>query len=801
MKHLFSGLIFIKYTAVLALVISLVACGGAEERKVKYLEKGKTYLAEKNYDKARVEIKNVLQIDPKFAEAYFIMGKLEEANKELGKALGNYRKAVELDPQYVEAKIKLAKIYVVANTEKMISDASSLLAEVKKVDPENPQVALIAATIKYKAGSKQEATQDLQAVVAKHTNLVDGISLLSTIYLANNEEAKAVKLLTQGVANNPESIMLRISLAKILAKNKDLSGAEKYLKQAINLDPEKYGLQVALSSFYASSNQVDKAEAVLRKAIAQDGDEALRYLMLVEMLASRVSVKEAEEELSKAIQSKPDLYDLKFSQVKFYEKIGNRDKLKQVLEQIIKEKSHDVEGVKARNLLAKYLLEEGDQKAAKKYVDEVIAEYPNDGDALLITAKLSLMNLDAVSAINGLRTVVKNDPKNTEASLLLAQAHEMNKESALAENELKKSIEVNPLDEKVHANYARYLGSRGRVDEAVDVVDKALTYFKDSYDLMSIKLKIVASQKKETEMLALLNMMEQADSARAEVNLAKGHYFFSKGKMPQAIEQFEIAYQKSQDKFKPLQLIVRTYMSNKQAEKAIERLKKNLDKNPDDAIANLLLGQVLLLQKKVPEAREKFLLASKAAESWLLPYTNLVASYMAENEIDKALAVYVDALGKLKNKVPVQLQIASIYEKKKDFSTAMKKYQEILAVHSGNKLAANNYASLLLDHGTEESDVAKALELSKDFEKLRQPAFLDTLAWAYSKSGNNAKAIELLKPIVEKAPEIAVFRYHLGFALYQSGDKAAAKSHLELAVNSNQSYYGKDKAIELLKTL
>jgi len=800
MKHFFSGLIFIKYIAVLVLAVSLVACGGAEERKAKYLEKGKAYLAEKNYDKARVEIKNVLQIDPKFAEAYFIMGTLEEANKELGKALGNYKKAVELDPQHIEAKIKLAKIYVVAGTTKMVNEATALLVEIKKVDPENSQAALIAATIKYKSGSKKEATQDLQKVVARDIKLVDGISLLSTLHLANNEEEKAVKLLTQGVINNPDSIMLRISLAKILAKNKDLLGAEKYLKQAVNLDPEKYGLQVALSSFYASSNQVDKAEAVLRKAIAQDEDEALRYLMLVEMLASRVSVKKAEEELSKAVKAKPDLYDLKFSQVKFYEKTGMRDKLKQILEQIIAEKSYDVEGVKARNLLAKYLLEEGDQKTAKKYVDEVIAEYPNDNDALLITAKLSLINLDAISAINGLRTVVKNDPQNAEASLLLAQAHEMNKESALAENELKKSIEANPLNEKVHANYARYLGSRGRIDEAVDVVDKALTYFKDSYDLMSIKLRIVASQKKETEVLALLNLMEQTNPARGEVNLAKGKYFFSKGKMPQAIKQFEISYQKSQDKFKPLRLIVRTYLSNKQPEKAIERLKKNLDINPNDAIANLLLGQVYLLQKKMPQARDKFLLASKAAESWLPPYTNLAALYMAENEIDKALAVYEGALGKLKNKVPVQLQIASIYEKKKDFSMAMKKYQEVLSVNPGNKLAANNYASLLLDHGTD-SDIPRALELSKGFEILKQPALLDTLAWAYAKSGDNAKAVELLKPIVEKAPEIAVFRYHLGAALYQNGDKSAARSHLEVAANSDQKYYGKDKAIELLKAL
>jgi len=800
MKHFFSRLIIIKYAVALVLATLLVACGGAEERKAKYLEKGKAYMLEKKYDKARVEIKNVLQIDPKYAEAYFLMGQLEETKKNLGKALSNYKKAIELDPEHLESKIKLAKIYVVAGTQKMVDKASVLLAEIKKIEPENPQAALITATIKYKAGSKKEAIESLRLVVEKNMKLIDGISLLSTVYIASNQEDKALKLLTQGVVVNPESILLHINLSKILAKNKDLLGAEKHLKQAVSLDPEKYGLQVALSSFYASSNQVEKAEAVLRKAIAQDGSEALRYLMLVEMLASKVSVQKAEEELNKAVRAQPELYDLKFSQIKFYEKIGKRDELKSILKSIITEKSYDVEGVKARNFLAKYLLDEGDQQGAKKYIDEVIAEHPNNSDALLITAKLALINLDAISAINGLRTVLKNDPKNEEASLLLAQAHDMNKENSLAESVLKKSIEANPLNEKVHVNYARYLGNKGRVDEAVDVIDKALTHFKDSYDLMSIKLKIVAWQGKGTEMMSLLNMMEQSHAGKAEVNLAKGQYYFSKNKISEAIQQFETAYQKSQDKFKPLQLIVRTYLSDKQPQKAIERLQKNLDKNPDDAIANLLLGQVLQLEKKVVEARKKFIKASNVAESWLNPYASLAASYMAENEMDKALAVYEGALVKLKNKVPAQLQIALIYEKKKNFSAAMKEYQKVLSLSPGNKLAANNYAALLLDYG-KSSDIAKALELSRGFEKLKQPVLLDTLAWAYAKSGDNVKAIELLKPIVEKAPEIAVFRYHLGTALYQNGDKAAARSHLEVAARSDQKYYGKEKAIALLKTL
>jgi Tfp pilus assembly protein PilF len=91
------------FAAVLLVVFMLAGCGGAEERKAKYLERGKAYFEEQNYEKARVEFKNVLQIDPKTAAPYFYLGKIEEKSQNWRKAFGNYSKAVELDPELIDA--------------------------------------------------------------------------------------------------------------------------------------------------------------------------------------------------------------------------------------------------------------------------------------------------------------------------------------------------------------------------------------------------------------------------------------------------------------------------------------------------------------------------------------------------------------------------------------------------------------------------------------------------------------------------------------------------------------------------
>ncbi|VAW62982.1 hypothetical protein MNBD_GAMMA11-3107, partial [hydrothermal vent metagenome] len=745
--------------------------------------------------------KNVLQIDPKSSDAYFVMGQIQEKDKEYGKALGYYKKAIELDPVHMDAKIRLSKIYVIIGTKDLIEEARKLLHEAKKVQPEDPQVGLILSTIDYKLGEKEKATLALEKVVAKNSSFAEGVSLLSTFYTSNGASDKAVKLLTKGVADNPKDVFLKVTLAKLLAKKKDYKGAEKYLTQSVSIDPQNYSLQIALSLFYTNTDQKDKAEVILRKAIEQDDNDVQRYLMLVEFLSAKNSIAEGEAELIKAIKNKPELYSLKFSQVQFYKKIGKSEKMKEILKQIIAEKSYDVEGVQAKTQMAAQLLKEGDKAGAKTYADEVIAEYPKDSDALLIVSKLALLNSDAIEAINGFRTILKNDPKNAEAALLLARAHEMNGESSLAENELKKSIEADPVNAQTHINYARYLASKNRMDEAVDVADKALTYFKNSYDLLDFKLRIFSVMKKdEAQMLAILDAMEIADPSRHQVHITRGRFFQGKKEQDKALKQFEIAYVKAKDKYQPLELIVKLHMQNSAPDKALLRLKGITDKKPDDAVANYFVGLVYMAQSKPKQAREKFLQASRAAEKWLPPYTGLASSYVAEKDLNMAIKVYQDAMLKLVNKLPAQLQIASLYERQKDYTKAMGVYKAVLDVNANNKLAANNYASLLLDYGTE-ADAVKALALSKTFEETKQTAFQDTLGWAYVKNGDTAKAVEVLKPVVEKTPNVAVFRYHLGYALYKAGDKAAAKSHLEIAVNSEQTYYGKDEAAQLLKTL
>ena len=298
------------------LAVVLTACGGAEERKAKYLEKGKVYLAEKNYEKARIEFKNVLQIDPKFADAYYYMGQIEEQNRDLQKAAGNYHQVLQLDAEYINAKVKLARIYTIVGTDEYIGNAKNLLQEVFAKQPDHAEAILVDATIDSRSGNKDQAIEKILKVIEKSATQVDAYSLLAAIYASQGKDAFAIEALKNGINNNSDAIALRMMLAQTMVKNNsDLIGAEEQLKKIIEIDPENYNYRIALATFYATSKQADKAELILREAIADDAEDPKRYLVLVEFLAGQKSVKAAEEELLSAIAKKPKFYELRFALV------------------------------------------------------------------------------------------------------------------------------------------------------------------------------------------------------------------------------------------------------------------------------------------------------------------------------------------------------------------------------------------------------------------------------------------------------------------------------------------------------
>ena len=96
--------------AVLMLLVIAAGCGRPEDKKAKFYSRGRALYEKADYVRAGLEFKNALQIDPKYADAYFMLGQVALKQGDPRGAYSNLSKAVTLDPGNVQARLLLGRI-------------------------------------------------------------------------------------------------------------------------------------------------------------------------------------------------------------------------------------------------------------------------------------------------------------------------------------------------------------------------------------------------------------------------------------------------------------------------------------------------------------------------------------------------------------------------------------------------------------------------------------------------------------------------------------------------------------------
>jgi tetratricopeptide (TPR) repeat protein len=97
---------------VVFLAALVAGCGGGESRKARHLEKGQTFMAAGNFEKARVEFRNALQIAPNDSEVRFENGVIDEKLGNQREAAQFYQGAIEVGADNVRARVALARLYL-----------------------------------------------------------------------------------------------------------------------------------------------------------------------------------------------------------------------------------------------------------------------------------------------------------------------------------------------------------------------------------------------------------------------------------------------------------------------------------------------------------------------------------------------------------------------------------------------------------------------------------------------------------------------------------------------------------------
>lgn len=789
---------FVTKATLVALALSLAACGGAEARKQKYLDRSKAYLEQENYDKAAIELKNVLQIDPKHAEAYLLLAQVEEQRNNHRQAFGAYARAVELAPDSPHAQGRLGRYYLISgDTAKAAEVADAILQK----HPNDVAARILRAAVRLRQGDEAKALSEVKAVLSEQPGSAEAAQLASVIYQKQGNLEQAMSTLAESIEKNPKDVGTRQQLARLYASQKTIDKAEQLLREIVAIEPKKLSHRATLAVFLNETNQLDQAEQVLREAVQVDPIDPQRTLLLAEFLANRRGVDRAEQELKKAIDASPKAASLQFALGTLYEKTGTPDKAVEVYRTLISRNGTKPDGLQARNYLGELWFKQAKYDEAGQLAAEVLKENARDNRALLLQGRVALQRRDAVSAISSFRSVLKDQPESAEALTLLGDAHAQNREPELAREHFHKAVEANPRNVAGRVRYAQFLASSGDRGTALKEIDRALAIDGDDVSALSTKAEIQANSRDLSGAESTLRKLKNAHPKNPVGHYLTGQLFVGQKKYDQAIQEFEQAIALAPGSPDALTAVISAHLASGHPERAEKRIETALKEKPDAALLHNLLGEVYLREKKYAEAERSLARARELQPGWNAPHNGLATLYALQGDHAAAVATLEAGLKTIPDDQMLLMALAQANERKDDFAASIETYERVLKRSPNHLVAANNLAALLADHKNDSDGLKRARELLPLLEQSSEPALRDTAAWVYYRVGETDKTVSLLRPVVEKAPKAAIFQYHLGMAYHKQGDAQAAKLHLSKAVAANPNFPGADEARATLSAI
>ena len=784
--------------ALILTALAATACGGPEERKAKHRLRAQEYLQDGNFPKARVALRNVLKIDPKDAEAYFLYAQVEEKERNWRNAFANYMRTVELEPQHVRAQLRLAKFYLEARmSEKVTEIAGKVLA----VDPGNVEAQSLRIAVTAVNGSLDDAIGQAESLTATAPDDQDAGLLLASLYVARGRGAEAEAVLRRALAAHPTNLDLLDGLASVLTKQNRPAQAEALYLKLVELEPKVYEQRVKLVKFYDQQQDYAKAESILHEAVRMDPDSESRHLTLAEYLVLRGRTEQAEAALRDARDRLPHATKIGFALGKFYEDQGRLDQARVVYEAVRDDNKKDPVALEAKVKLAALDWAAGKEAETERQLQEVLRENPRSMEGLLLQGRLAMKRGNGKEAVLALRSVLKDQPDLIEGHVLLARAHLLAGETLLARESLDRALALNPALTEAQLMAAGLDASAGRLPEARQRLDALLAREPQNVQALSLLLRLQMAGQDWTNTEQTLGRLRGAGLGDAAAAMAEGQLHQAQKQWDKAAAAYGRAFALAPTAPEPLLALVQLDRAQGNLAAAQARLEQVL-KDERHPYAHGLLGELLLTKGDTAGAEAHFLAAARVNPKWSLPWFHLSTLRMAANQKREAQALLKQGLQAGPESEELRLMLATSLTETGDVDAAIAEYETILHVAPQAVLAANNLAALLIDRRGDPRSLERALTLCRDFERAApNPFFLDTLGWVHLKLGHRDEALRVMKLAVDKAPAHPVLNFHLGSAYLQNGHKDEAKAHLQRALSAGQPFAGIDEARELLAKL
>src|SRR5580658_4488401 len=775
-----------KSLVVILAALTLVSCSrDPNVAKKRYLENGNKYFAKGKYKEASIMYRNALQKDQRYGPAYYHLAQTDLKLGRIPNALGELRRAIELipkdQPEHLDSEVRLAEIYLAFTREsQFLSEVEDITRELLRRDPNSFDGHRLTADLDF-----------VRAQGSFHEGQPERTEKLVTAAIA--EYRKAISINAAGPA-------LRMQLARALTAHREFAEAEQIYKQLIAEDKTFVQAYNEIYSLYAMQNKTADAEQILKSGAANNP----KQMSFLVSLASHYSALKRHDDMVATlnrIKSHVSDYDRAYLVVgDFYFRTGDMaEGLKQYKEGMAADPKQKATYQKR---MIEVLMRQNRRAEAADINAAILKDNPKDSDARGLQASLLLDRGDVQKAISELQAVVNAAPDNFVARYNLGRAHVARGEWEQARQQFTEAIRERPDYLPARLALAQLQVMQKEYEPALKSVAEILTIDKKNGPARMIEAAALLGERKFDEARQLLEAIRQANPNAPDIDFSLGMVALKEGHLTEAEDIFRRAYAASPKDSRGLVGLVETLAAEGHFDQAIQFLKTELAKNPTRHDLQMALGNIAVRAGNFDLAIAQFQAVlnelDKNSKARGEVYFRLGVVLRRKGDLNGAILALSKAREALPANTMVISELALALQSANRKSEAREAYEQAVKLDPQDGMALNNLAFLIAEGGS--GDLDQALTYAQRAKQVwpNLSEVSDTLGWIYLKKNMSDNAMDIFQGLVNKMPGNSTYRFHLGMAYAQKGDKL---KELQQALRSSPAKDEENKIKDLINKL
>lgn len=783
----------------LMLITLLGACSSSEEEQANYLNRAQEQYDADAFKKARLELRNVLQINPYNPQARYLLALIHARDANWREVSKNLSLAIEYAPDFIDARIKMGGLlyqFGPGADDKTLEQADAILA----LDPDNADAYTLRAVVFQRQGEEADAIHEAQLALDSVPGHVGASSVMVAVYTDQDAEL-ALAYIDTSIGINPSNSAAKEVKLRLMYAQDETAAAIALHNEIIADDPENMAYYSRLMAYLSEKDLDDEADALLRNLATSPRDSINFKIWLAQALNQENILDIAESTVKGFIIDHPEEYELRFALSRIY--MGSdRAATNNVLREVI---ALDVDGADAQqaraSIAALAWVLDNDRATAEAMANEMLVIEELNPMALYLRAIFRLLDNNNIGAISDLRTVLKSNPTWIDPLLMLGEAHTANDSIDLALDAYRNALEVSPNNSTGVQKISQLLINQGNYTAAEPILTSHLEQFPANADAHILLIESYILQQRWNDALAVTRELEKQDQQLAKGIYLRGRVLYASEEYPAAITAFEKVLQLESSAVEALTYLVKTMLKTGDVSGAQAYLLKHIEAYPQQVHPLELQGSVYLSSGDFDDAIESYRTALLIDPQRGSAHVALGRALQAKGDLLAALKAYDDGLESSPKNVDLLTLKAGLLEALERYQDAVDGYNAVLAINKDEVIASNNLAMLLIDYFPSEESFARALQLTSKFEDTNIAVLLDTRGWLYYHMEDYVSAKRVLNRAVEADGDESIFRFHLGMTYYRLGDNTSAKMELEKSLANDATFVGSDEASELVKKL